>query len=307
MNRIDVYLKKHADAFGIRKNVNEKFFDKNNYLHFTISFSLTQFKNKKEACEKLKKLVNTLVTINMKVKEKNGWRVKKDGTKVQKYRERKVKIGEQIIAYAIHLKGHDQSWFVNPHAHLIFQKNARLGKNFIYLRKAIMYTIQKENLNITPSFEQKQHDFNKKFKKIMSARFWAVRSGKNVKKETMQKLEQDVIKYLQQTQNLEYTLKVYKSLKLYNYNAFKLKEEIQKTIKQNLYLLKKLQKKEEIAKATKQESLIMFLDVINFTNQIISKIDQTYQDVRKLKEELDFSELYSEFNANISKNKNKLR
>ncbi len=248
---IKAHLKNHSDFFksnreiymsrDFRNNFYEEFEDElnifnysstdknedeeiknNNYLHFKLSFSIEDFKDKEEAQRKLFILLKELQKYTLVVEEKNGWRKRKDGSKVQKIRKRKIDIGEEIKMSAVHTSGFDNLWLVNPHIHFLFSKKARLGKNFSYLKQAITDIIKEKKLNITPSFslKDKENNITKGFKKVLNARSWAVRKNNNINIKTLKKFENDVIKYLLATNNLEFVIKQYILLRTKFSNVF---------------------------------------------------------------------------------------
>ena len=196
------------DLFENNSETDNEFKNKN-YLHFKLSFSAEQFKDKEEAQKKLLIILNELKNCEFEVNEKNGVRKNKNGTVKQKYRKRKFNIGEEIKLAAVHTRGFDNLWQVNPHMHMLFKKNARLGKGFMYLKQAVTDIIKNKKLNITPSFMQKENKINKGFKRVLNARGWAVRQNRNINIKTLKNFEEDVITYLNKTNNLEYAIKQY--------------------------------------------------------------------------------------------------
>jgi len=203
---------KSNDMFEYVENEDraEKFLTKTEhkkFIHFKLSFNLIDFEDEDEARETLRLILTKLLDYTIEVEEKNGVRVKKDGTRVQKYRKRKIEIGKWLLAGAVHTRGFDEKWLVNPHIHLLFDKKARLGKNFIYLKKAILDIKKELGIKQKTSFEEKSINMSRKFKSVMNARSWAIRQGKNLQKKTFELFENDVIKYLEKSKNLEFALK----------------------------------------------------------------------------------------------------
>jgi len=214
LNYIDDYnLFEFKDYQDYQEEKEDSKMSNNNYIHFVASFDLGQFKDKEEAKQKLKILLKELLRYEMIVEEKNGKRKLKNGKVVQKTRKRRIKIGEFLTAGAIHTRGFDSLWAVNPHLHLLFSKKARLGKNFIYLKKAITEIIKNKNLNIKPSFSEKEGLISKSFKKVLNARSWAIRQGRNINLNTVEKFVKDIVTYLERTNNLEFAIKQYILLK----------------------------------------------------------------------------------------------
>ena len=195
-------------------------FKNKNYLHFTLSFGAEQFTDKEEAQKKLLIILKELKNYEFITEEKNGIRKNKNGTVKQKYRKRKINIGEAIKLAAVHTRGFDDLWQVNPHVHLLFKKNARLGKGFVYLKQAITNIIKNRKLNITPSFMQKESTINKEFKRVLNCRGWAIRQNKNINIKTLERFEEDVITYLNKTNNLEYAIKQYILFRVNFYSYF---------------------------------------------------------------------------------------
>jgi len=212
LNYIDDYNLFEFKDYQEEKEEHRKM-NNGNYVHFVASFDLGQFKDKEEAKQKLKILLKELLKYEMVVEEKNGKRKLKNGKVIQRVRKRRIKIGEFLKAGAIHTRGFDNLWSVNPHLHLLFSKKARLGKNFIYLKQAIIQIIKNKNLNIKPSFEEKEGLIGKGFKKVLNARSWAVRQGRNINPDTIKKFVKDVVTYLEKTHNLEFAIKQYILLK----------------------------------------------------------------------------------------------
>ncbi len=254
----------------------------NKFIHFKLSFNLADFEDENEAYEILKLILIRLKNYTIEVEEKNGVRVKKDGTKVQKYRKRKIKIGKWLFAGAVHTQGFDEKWLVNPHIHLLFdKKRARLGKNFIYLKKAILDIKNKLRIKQKTSFEEKSINMSHKFKSIMSARSWAIRQGKNLQKKTFELFENDVIKYLEKSKNLEFVLKSFILLeekgKVYDFYPYFLENKIKEFIynfldfRENETAILKLIKKERFYIKNEKDSPFkyfftekMYFDVRDF-------------------------------------------
>jgi len=145
-------------SFDIKKHLQDHAFYfkqtdeiKNNDLHFNFSFLDIQFFLKeKQPQEVLLQLLKELKK-EAKYKVKNGFRILKDGTKKQKYTTRKINLQKAIKIEAIHIEGAD-SEYVMPHIHFIFDKKARLGKDFSLLKTHIIEVSKKFGLK--PNFAE---------------------------------------------------------------------------------------------------------------------------------------------------------
>jgi len=301
---IDKHIKEHADYYFnkltgeviengtyLDEEINENyttydtenfFTNRNNFIHFVVSFNLIDFENGQEAKELLTLLLKKLKNYEIVVKEKNGFRKNKNGTKVQKYRNRKIKIGEWLLAGAIHTQGFDEKWIVNPHLHLIFDKKAKLGKSFSYIKKAILDIKKELGIKQKTSFEEKSTNISRKFKSVMNVRSWAIRQGKNLQKKTFELFEKDVIKYLEKSNNLEFALKSFLLLeekgKAYNFYPYflenKIKEFIYDYIDYSLHseAILKLLAKEKYYKDRTSPFKYFVIEKMNFTEEEFDKL-----------------------------------
>ena len=149
---IQEHLKSHAEVFKAVKNI-----DLDEVMHFTFSFSDLQFKNEKEAKNKLLKLLEALLVSEHTLRQKNGFRRLSDGSMKQKYTTRRIKV--QAKALAIHLKGWDGK-HTHPHIHLLLPKKQRLGKNFSILKEII--TKESAKLGLLPHFSELKQNYSGK-------------------------------------------------------------------------------------------------------------------------------------------------
>jgi len=109
-------------------------------MHFNTSVDATYFlrqgiSTQHEIDKIMEKILTNVLKCTMKVKEKNGIYIAKNGIKKQKYRERTIIFGNIFAAY--HKRHFDSSKSVMPHFHFVIDKNARVGKDFIYLKQAL--------------------------------------------------------------------------------------------------------------------------------------------------------------------------
>ena len=273
---------------------NDKFFaNRRKFTHFVISFNLIDFDNREEASRLLKMILEELKKYEIDVIEKNGVRRNKNGTVVQKYRKRKIKIGEWLLAGAIHTQGFDEQWIVNPHIHLLFdKKKAKLGKNFYHLKNAIVDIKKRLKIKQKTSFEDKNISISRKFKSVMNARSWAIRKGKNLQKKTLELFENDLIKYLGKSGNIEFVLKNYvllnkKGKVVYGFYPGKLEKEINDFLNEApTPIIEKLCRKEEIYIKNRIDSpLRFFLDNMGWKDEIIDiAIKHRTFDIKKVYE-----------------------
>jgi len=161
-------------------------------------------------------MVNILESIakkELKVKEKNGTYVKKNGKVVQRYRTRIIKFNNMLTAY--HNRHFDASKTVNPHFHFLFDSTARVGKDFMYLKEALKIEAKKYDIKFNFMEKRQNTGLSKTQLSRIESLSWLLNQG-NVSKikiyatntrkltETLNLLQ---IHY-QNTQNISYFIKV---------------------------------------------------------------------------------------------------
>jgi len=109
-------------------------------VHFNTSIDLSYFIfNGYDTQKSIDVIMKTiLIEVSKKtlsVNEKNGIYINKLGIKKQKFRIRKITFDNILMAY--HSRHYDFSKSVHPHFHFLLNEDSRVGKHFIYLKKAL--------------------------------------------------------------------------------------------------------------------------------------------------------------------------
>ena len=134
-----LHISNHAWSVKIDENINV-----DECLHFNFSFEDLQFLNLSDD-EVGQKMLYIIEKIKepAEFSEKNG----KNADGSPRYRRRKFEISNDIKAEAVHLQG-IRGEKTHPHVHLLIKKNARMGKDFGYLRKRISEISQEIGLTV---------------------------------------------------------------------------------------------------------------------------------------------------------------
>ncbi len=213
-------------------------------IHFNSSVDTTYFirqgiTSQKKIDEIMVDILKNISEKKIKVKEKNGLYIQKNGKKKQKYRIRTIHFSDMLSAY--HSSHFDASRSVNPHFHFLFPHNVRIGKDFLYLRKALDEEAQKYGLKF--NFMEPKPDIGlagKQLNKIESLS-WLLNQGHSEKIKayfsdegrlagTLDLLHQ----YYMNTGNVSYYMKILQTLNQrmreynldFDYRGINLKENI---------------------------------------------------------------------------------
>jgi hypothetical protein len=142
---IEAHLKNHAYYFKEYQQINH------DDIHFNFSYLDIQFFDKNNSPEEILEELLKELRKPAEYKLKNGLRILKNGTKNQKWTTRKINLTKIVKIEAIHIEGIN-SEYTMPHIHLIIDKNTRLEKNFLLLKKHIAEVSKKFSLK--PNFEE---------------------------------------------------------------------------------------------------------------------------------------------------------
>ena len=156
--------------------------DKDNHkiIHFNTSVDTSYFIRRgivtqKEIDEIMSKILQNVLKKELKIKEKNGIYVRKNGTIKQKYRTRIIRFDDMLSAY--HPRHFDGSKSVNPHFHFLFSTHARMGKDFLYLKRAIAEEAQKYGLKFNFMEEKRETGLSKNQLRKIESFSWLLQQG----------------------------------------------------------------------------------------------------------------------------------
>lgn len=136
-----------ADSFqGIQSQTD-------NLKHFNVSFLDIDFIQqgiieKESQGAKLKLVLDELLVMET-VKVKNGWDTLADGSKVQKFTNRKIDLSKTLSA--VHIED-PTGQTTHPHIHILHDKNQDFGKGYQWLKEAIRQAADKHGL--VPNFDE---------------------------------------------------------------------------------------------------------------------------------------------------------
>lgn len=150
-------------------------------IHFNTSVDLSYFiengkTSKKEIDRTMIKIFKNVLKTTVFAEEKNGTYTKKDGTKVQRDRKRKIKLDNDILG-AYHSRHFDGSKSVNPHFHFLIGKKARVGRNFMYLKQALEKEAKKENIKFNFMEQRQVTGLSKKQLYKIESLSWIMQQG----------------------------------------------------------------------------------------------------------------------------------
>jgi chaperonin cofactor prefoldin len=140
---LEAHLKHHAFLFKKLATVSS------DSIHFNFSFLDLQFLDKDEK-DIMSKLLDTLL-LPACYNVANGKRKDKHGNVVQKFTTRKVDLGKDVQAMAIHLKG-PEGEDTMPHIHFIAKGSARFGNGYSLLKKHV--SVVSEKFALLPNFDE---------------------------------------------------------------------------------------------------------------------------------------------------------
>ena len=149
-------------------------------VHFNTSVCQTYFL--RQGIETQEKIDDIMINILKKishrtilVKEKNGTYTKKDGKVIQRYRTRTISFSNLLSAY--HSQHFDSSKSVNPHFHFLFPTNARMGKDFLYLKQALKEEADKHKIKFNFMEEKQNTGLSKKQLYKIESLSWIFNQG----------------------------------------------------------------------------------------------------------------------------------
>lgn len=250
-----IHIKDHAELIIDNLVINE---NEEDFVHFTCSVDTALLISKGyDTQEKIDNLMKEML-INISkskhvVAEQNGTYTNKNGDVIRR-KPRKRTIGFDKILSAYHNRHFDDSKRVNSHYHFLGNQNARLGKNFIYLKKAIEIEAEKFGITFHFSDTRRETGLTKSQEKSIKTMSWIFNEGKTKKIETYLKDDDKLGKVLDllhthyvHSENISYFIKTinivnqrlhelgvdywYKNINLKNSICFSLTSEQEDKIK----------------------------------------------------------------------------
>jgi len=213
---IKKHIKDHAELIIDNLVVNE---NEEDFVHFTCSVDTALLISKGyDTQEKIDNLMREMLTNISKSKyvftEQNSAYTKKNGEVIRrKLRERTI--GFDKLLSAFHNRHFDDSKSVNPHFHFLGNKKARLGRNFIYLKKAIEIEAKKFGLKFHFSDTHKETGLTKSQEKSIKTMSWIFNEGQTKKIQTYLQDDDKLNKCLDllhthylHSENISYFLKI---------------------------------------------------------------------------------------------------
>ena len=186
--------------------------------HFNTSVCASYFIRNDKSTQKeidtiMVDILKSVVKKELKIKEKNGTYVKKNGKKIQRHRTRTIKFDKILVAY--HNRHFNSSKSVMPHFHFLFDSSVRVGKDFMYLKQALSDEAKKYRIKFNYMEQKQATGLSKKQLSRIENLSWLLNQG-NVPKIKKYLSNSDKLKdtlnllqtHYQNTQNISYFIKV---------------------------------------------------------------------------------------------------
>lgn len=233
--------------------------------HFNSSIDIGYFidagyKTKKAIDDVVIKMVKNIVKKEIIVTEKNRKYTNKDGVTKQYMKDRIIRFDRIMMVY--HNRHRDNSKIVNPHLHIFFLPNARMGIGYMYLKKALEEEALKYDLKFNFMNSKRKNGLTKENNSKLKNMSWILSHGDEDKVVLLLK-SPDTLKYnlklldthFLYTKNISYFLKILQLLNQrlveYNldffYNNVNMRDEIYfRLTSEQVYKINKLKKFESV-------------------------------------------------------------
>lgn len=193
---IEVHIKDHAEVVVDNLVISS---DEAKLVHFKASIDTAFFIEKgytsqSQIDDVMKQILNNILEKRVEVEEKNGTYTKQNGIQTQKYRKRIIRFNDLLMVY--HNRHFDASKSVNPHLHILGNKNGRLGIGYSYLRRAMEEEAKKYGLKFHFSDVARKTGLTKNQDKSITQMSWIFNQGNKSKIETYLKKDDKLGKVL---------------------------------------------------------------------------------------------------------------